>query len=124
MNAQNIWEAAYSQLELQLDRASFDTWLRPAVFLGYEDGEFTIGVHNSYARDMLQHRLYRNVCRVLSDVNGHPVRVRFEVFKPQREPAANDTDMPLFRMLAQHEPEVSETPLHSFVSQPERAELP
>lgn len=76
---EEAWELAYSQLELQLDRANFDTWLRGAVFLRMDDGVFVIGVRNSYARDMLQHRLYRNVWRVLTDCYGQEVEIRFEV---------------------------------------------
>jgi chromosomal replication initiator protein len=56
VNSQDAWSAAYHQLELQLDRASFDTWLRDAVLLNVEGDVFVIGVINSYARDMLQHR--------------------------------------------------------------------
>jgi hypothetical protein len=77
------WELAYSQLELQLDRANFDTWLRGASFLRVEDGVFVIGVRNGYSRDMLQHRLYRNVWRVLSDAYGEDVEIRFEIASMQ-----------------------------------------
>lgn len=79
VEAVRVWDAAYNQLQLQLDRASFDTWLRPAVLLRVDDGVFVIGVHNSYAQDMLSHRLYRNVRRVLSDVIGETTELRFEI---------------------------------------------
>jgi hypothetical protein len=79
-----IWGASYNQLELQLDRASFDTWLRASVLLSVEDGVFVVGVANKYAQDMLQHRLYRNVRRVLSDVRGKTTEIRFEVVKDKR----------------------------------------
>lgn len=79
MSAIRAWDATYNQLELQLDRASFDTWLRPAEYLRVDDGVFVVRVHNSYAQDMLQHRLYRNVRRVLSDILGKKMEIRFEV---------------------------------------------
>lgn len=81
---QRVWDAAYQQLELQLDRPSFDTYLRSAKLVDYESGDdsesacLVVRVHNSYARDMLQHRLYRNVARILRGVIGHEVTVRFE----------------------------------------------
>lgn len=81
MTVEAAWSAAYHQLELQLDRASFDTWLRSAQLLDYEDGVLVVGVHNSYARDMLQHRLYRNVARILRDATGQEIAIRFEVWK-------------------------------------------
>lgn len=126
MNPQDAWSAAFHQLEMQLDRASFDTWVRGATLLLYEDGVFVIGVRNAYARDMLQHRLYRNVRRVLSDVCGENVELRFEVNKTQT-PAENvETDMPLFRLLAQQEMDSSNNGgrLHERVARPQQPDLP
>jgi hypothetical protein len=88
MTAHAAWSAAYHQLELQLDRASFDTWLRSAKLLDYEPAQapslstFVVEVHNAHAQGMLQHRLYRNVARILRDVTGVEVGIRFEVKKP------------------------------------------
>jgi chromosomal replication initiator protein len=126
----DAWNAAFHQLEMQLDRASFETWLRGAALLDVEslDGEiatFVIGVRNSYARDMLQHRLYRNVRRVLSDVYGRGVELRFEVDKPTEEAGdTQDDEMPLFRLLAQQDPAAPAAPLHAQVARPQRPELP
>lgn len=107
MNAQDAWNVAYSQLELQLDRGSFDTWLRGALLLhtepGIESTLFVIGVRNTYARDMLQHRLYRNVWRILHDVWGDPVEVRFEVHQPAPRNPEREVEMPLFRLLAEQQ---------------------
>ena len=125
VNPQDTWNAAFHQLEMQLDRASFDTWLRGATFLGFEDGVFVVGVRNSYARDMLQHRLYRNVRRVVSDVYGQPAELRFEIQK-QAQPAAPaeaEAEMPLFRLLAQQTPEQS-VPLYQQVARPQKPEPP
>ncbi len=125
MNPQDAWNAAFHQLEMQLDRASFDTWLRGAVLLGVEDGVFVVGVRNSYARDMLQHRLYRNVRRVLGDVYGTSAELRFEINKPTASLITNDEpEMPLFRLLAQQDPVAPVIPLHEQVARPQRPDLP
>ncbi|MAU10198.1 MAG: chromosomal replication initiator protein DnaA [Anaerolineaceae bacterium] len=130
MTPQDAWKAAYHQLELQLDRASFDTWLRDVVFLGYEAGAYLIGVPNGYARDMLQHRLYRNIRRVLSDVAGEDCELRFEIYKGEvgAAPAEPENDdMPLFKLLAQQpvEPKpAAPLPLHQAMLPPSRPDLP
>jgi chromosomal replication initiator protein len=130
VDAQTLWDSAYHQLELQLDRASFETWLRGACLLGVEGDEFIIGVRNEYAREMLRHRLYRNVRRVLSDVCGKAVELRFELHKAGEKVHNPDdlSDMPLFRMMAQTqepEPETSKpsAPLYQQISRPERSAL-
>ncbi len=81
------WNATRNQLEIQLDRANFDTWLRDTEFgkvergVAAEDGSlfnrYTIRVRNEYAVQNLQHRLYKTVRRVLRDISGNAVEVVF-----------------------------------------------
>lgn len=62
------WDVTYHQLKLQLDHGTFDSLLRDARFIGSDESTYRIAVHSNYACEMLQHRLYRNVHRLLSDV--------------------------------------------------------
>ena len=97
---QDAWDTAYHQLQLQLETGKFDTWVRDARFLRYENGEFVIGVRNSFTRDMLQHRLYRNVARVLSDAFGQNTAIRFEITGSNGAGKSQlDSDLPLFQVL-------------------------
>jgi chromosomal replication initiator protein len=98
---QDAWETAYHQLALQLDSAKFETWVRDAKFVRFDGGEFVIGVRNAFARDMLQHRLYRNVARVLSDAWGQPATVRFEISQSAGAGRSSDADLPLFQVLSE-----------------------
>jgi chromosomal replication initiator protein len=126
VNPQDAWRIAYNQLELQLDRASFDTWLRGTIFIDADaNGNFRIGVQNAYARDMLEFRLYREIRRVLGDVLGIAVQVQFELV--HAEPvAAQDDELPLFKLMnRQPAPEVeTSAPLHPHVARPQRPDLP
>jgi chromosomal replication initiator protein len=137
VNPQEAWNTAYSQLEIQLDRASFDTWLRGTVFLGTtpaeiedlaaveEAGEvatFIIGVPNTYVRDMLQHRMYRDIRRLVAEITGTAVELCFEVHKPSVN-IAEDGELPLLKLLSQ-QPE-SHTPVyHEQIIRPQRPDLP
>lgn len=56
MNANTAWQAAVGQLQMEMSKASFDTWVRSAEVVKYQDGQFTIGVQNAYARDWLEKR--------------------------------------------------------------------
>lgn len=81
MNAEQLWQAALGELQLEMPRATFDTWVRDAELLAYEDGAFIIGVQNAYARDWLQERLLSTVKRVLTRTVGSTVEVRFIVWQ-------------------------------------------
>lgn len=92
LTPKEIWQNAKAELELQLPRATYDTWLREAHFIAYEDGEFIIGVANSFAADWLNSNNLRPLIkRTLARLQGQAVEVRF-VVRPQR--ARDETDRP------------------------------
>lgn len=80
MKAEKAWQAAVGQLEMEMSKASFDTWVRDAELLTYEDGDFTIGVHNAYARDWLESRLSGKIIGILSAGMERTVSVQFKVW--------------------------------------------
>lgn len=80
MNSEQLWQAALGQLQIEMPRAAFDTWVRDAELLTYEDCTFIIGVRNAYARDWLEDRLLSTVKRVLTGILGRTVEVRFVVW--------------------------------------------
>lgn len=75
----DVWDIARSHLRLQLPRSTYETWVRDAVYLAYEDGAFVIGVGNAYAKDWLSLRLRPMIKRTLTDIMGHTVDVTFVV---------------------------------------------
>ena len=85
MNAERQWQAALGQFQLEMPRATYDTWVRDAELLTYEDGTYIIGVRNAYARDWLEDRLLSTAKQVLAGITGRTVEVRFVVW--QGEPA-------------------------------------
>ena len=90
MSAERLWQAALGQLQMEMPRATFDTWVRDAELLAHEDGAYIIGVQNAYARDWLEDRMLATVKRVLTGLAGRTVEVRFVVWQgaPSDEPAA------------------------------------
>jgi len=53
MNAEHAWQATLGQLQLEMSKASFDTWVSSAEFLNYDETNscFEIGVKNAYAKE-------------------------------------------------------------------------
>ena len=86
MHAERLWQAALGQLQVEMPKAAFDTWVRDAELLAYEDGQFIVGVQNAFARDWLAERLGPIVTRVLSGIAGRTVEVRFVVWQPEPKP--------------------------------------
>jgi chromosomal replication initiator protein len=79
MKADQAWQSVLGQLQTEMPKASFDTWVRDSKVLTYEDGILVIGVDNAYARDWLESRLASTVNRLLVGVMNRSVDVRFVV---------------------------------------------
>jgi chromosomal replication initiator protein len=79
MNAEQAWQSVLGQLQMEMPRASFDTWVRDTKPVSYQDGTLTVGVSNAYARDWLENRLASTVNRLLVGILNSTVDVNFIV---------------------------------------------
>jgi chromosomal replication initiator protein len=79
MNAEQAWQSVLGQLQMEMPRASFDTWVRDTRPVSYENGILTVGVRNAYARDWLESRLAGTVNRLLIGILDSNVSVNFIV---------------------------------------------
>ena len=93
MTADQIWQAALRELQLQMTKATFDTWVKNTRAISHEDEVFVIGVPNALARDWLENRLLTTVERTLVGIIGHPVEVEFAVLE-ERAPAESQGQQP------------------------------
>ncbi len=80
MNAQQAWQATLGQLQMDMPKAAFDTWVRCAELVNHAENNFTIGVQNAYARDWLDNRLSSTITRLLSGYMDNPQAVKFVVW--------------------------------------------
>lgn len=90
MNAEQAWQTVLAQLQMDMPRASYDTWVRDTRPVGYENGMLTVGVRNAYARDWLDSRLATTVNKLLIDTLNSKVSVKFIV--SQSEETASTAD--------------------------------
>lgn len=87
-SAKEIWEAALGELQLQVTRANYDTWLRDTVGLSYEGDLFLVGAPTTFATEWLQRRLHSLIRKTLKSITGLDTNVQFVVHQPQRETGA------------------------------------
>lgn len=92
MNAEQAWQTVLAQLQMDMPRASFDTWVRDTRPVGYDNGMLTVGVRNAYARDWLDTRLAATVNKLLIDTLNSKVSVKFIVSQSEDVASTLDPD--------------------------------
>ena len=111
MNVEYAWQATLGQLQLDMSKAAFDTWVSSAELLEYnqETQCVEIGVKNAYARDWLDDRLGSTIARLLTGMLGHPVTIRFKVWNATNITAETATPSPNFtsQTIAQESPTIN-----------------
>ena len=93
MKADQVWQAALGELQLQMTKPTFETWVKPSKVIGYEDGEFIVAVPTAFIKDWLERKLLSSFKRSLAGILGQSVDVTFVVLNEEpseaRQPLLN-----------------------------------
>ena len=94
MNPTQAWQATLGQLQMEMSKAAFDTWVRNTELISCQDNTFVIGVQNAYARDWLENRLNSTVTRLLTGLMGESQAVKFSVWHKDDDPIGEPEPLP------------------------------
>jgi hypothetical protein len=78
-SAAQAWQMVLGQLQMEMPRVSFDSWVRDSKAVCFDGNVLNIGVRNAYARDWLENRLASTVKRLLVGILNASVEVVFVV---------------------------------------------
>lgn len=94
MNADQAWQATLGQLQMDMSKAAYDTWVKNSRLVGFQNGQFTIGVPNAYARDWLETRMTTTINRVLTGIMNQPEAVRFVLAQKDQDVFVEEKEVP------------------------------
>lgn len=117
MNIDQAWDSVLAQLQSDMPKASFETWLSDARPVSFENGALTVGVPNAYARDWLESRLSSTISRLLVGILSSNVAVSFVVAQSE-ELDTRDSGSPDAEAVSRFGPRVhhSLNPRYTFES--------
>lgn len=82
MNEQStreIWKAVLGELQLQLPRPTFETWLKHTDGVSYDEHQFVVEAPTSFAVAWLERRMYNAIQKTVEKVTDRPLDVVFRV---------------------------------------------
>jgi chromosomal replication initiator protein len=83
-SAQEIWEAALGELQLQVSKPNYDTWLKDTTGISYKEDVFVIGVPNVFIAEWLRSRLHSLIKRTLAGITGKTIDIQFAILAPSQ----------------------------------------
>ena len=113
MKAPQAWQAVKAQLKMDLSKAQYETWVKHAEFMSFDESTalITIAARNAFTCDWLNDRLKSTVANKLTGLMASPIEVSFKL--GSQEPAAiAETYEPIHEPQAFPELETSPSDAH------------
>ncbi len=85
-SAQEIWEAALGELQLQINKPNYQTWLQETEGIEFRDGHFYIGTPNTFVAEYLEKNQRSLIEKTLIGLVKSKVVAHFQVSSIQPEP--------------------------------------
>jgi len=106
-SAQEIWEAALGELQIQESKPNYRTWLEKTVGLSYQGNEFVIGVPNTFVAEYLDQNQRSLIEKTLIGLTHRDIKILFHVDTAHQDsltsyrgqgkiPSVQQTNLPLF----------------------------
>ena len=80
-DAEAIWRAVLAELQLQMNSANFETWLKDTHGISFENKTLIVGAQSPFVVEWLRRRLLPFIKRALRRVCGEEVEVEFKVWR-------------------------------------------
>jgi chromosomal replication initiator protein len=106
-NIADLWNAALANIEKKISKPSFDTWLKSTKAHSLQGDLLIITAPNEFARDWLEERYSELISRILAEITGEELAVKFIIPQNQKE---EDLDFPTPQKKQKQEEETVELP--------------
>ena len=78
-SAQEIWETALGELQIQVNKTNYRTWLEKTTGLSYQGNQFVVGVPNTFVAEYLDKNQRSLIKKALIGLTRRDIKVVFSV---------------------------------------------
>jgi chromosomal replication initiator protein len=87
MDLNQIWQSTLAELELQISRPNFLTWLKNSRLIRKEeDGRIVVGLVNNFAKEWVENKYHKMILETLHSLDETIKKVEYAVLVEQRSP--------------------------------------
>lgn len=79
MELNQLWQSALNDVEVQLSKANFVTWLKSSQLIDKKDGTFFVGLPNHFAKEWVENKYHKNILGALRNYDATARKVEFLV---------------------------------------------
>ena len=93
-DARSLWAAVLADLQLQLPRPTFDTWLKPTAGVAFQGDRFIVVAPTPFAVEWLERRMFHALQSTLERAAGRGLQLQLQALEADSgdEPPVGDDD--------------------------------
>ena len=93
MEKEKLWQSALSEIEIQISRPNFLTWLKNSHLIEKTpEGEVVVALGNTFAKEWVENKYHKTILETLISLDDSVKRVKYTVFRSDFDPKATQTD--------------------------------
>jgi chromosomal replication initiator protein len=88
MNTKDIWKAVLGEVELQISKPNFLTWLKQSQLVEKDDkkGKVIVGLPNNFAKEWVKNRYHKLILNSLRNIDGGIKEIDYVVVNEKTKP--------------------------------------
>ncbi|MBI2635089.1 MAG: chromosomal replication initiator protein DnaA [Parcubacteria group bacterium] len=90
MDFNELWKAVLGDIELQISKANFKTWLQNTAIVDKKDGVVTIAVPNGFTKEWLENKYNKSILRSLRNIQSDIKEVTYQISQKQTKNIDNN----------------------------------
>jgi chromosomal replication initiator protein len=79
MDLDQLWQSTLGEMEIQLSRANFATWLKNSRLIEKRDGVFYIALPNNFAKEWVENKYQKNILGIIRNFDCSARKLEFIV---------------------------------------------
>jgi chromosomal replication initiator protein len=79
MDLNQLWQLTLNEMELQLSRANFATWLKSSHLIDRRDGTLTVALPNNFAREWVENKYQKTLLGIMRTFDTTTKKLEFVV---------------------------------------------
>lgn len=87
MNLEELWNLALNEMEVQLSRANFATWLKNSRLVDKKEGTIYVSLPNHFAKEWVENKYQKNILGAIRNYDSSAKKVEFVVRSEGIKPA-------------------------------------
>lgn len=79
MDLEQLWRLTLGEMEIQISRANFATWLKNSQLVDKKDGIFFIALPNNFAKEWVENKYQKNILGIIRTLDSSARKLEFVV---------------------------------------------